>query len=155
MVLPETMLIFIVCFTNRGQVDIHLGHIDISSPCCHQGTCWCLWSCCGQGMCWCPWSLLPLVAMWMFPVCIATWDNADVHGPWCSPKSYGSWWLMLLPTVKGKVASFAVVLVTGDSQLRKKHRRLLWQPLLLPTPTYIPQKKLWTGSHWRELLKLW
>lgn len=32
---------------------------------------------------------------------------------------------MLLPTVKGKVASFAVVLVTGDSQLRKKHRRLL------------------------------
>ncbi|KAL6083915.1 hypothetical protein STEG23_020814 [Scotinomys teguina] len=65
----------------------------------------------------------------------------EVHGPCCQQKL----------TVKGKGASFAVVLMTADSQLRMRDIEGFHDNLSPPRTT--PPKTFYTGSYCRELVK--
>jgi hypothetical protein len=60
---------------------------------------------------------------------------------------------LLLLTVKGKHASFAVVLMIADSQLRMRDIEDLCDCFSPPPPLPIlqsPKKKVWTESHWKK-----
>lgn len=97
-------------------------------------------------LCWCPWPLLPLRAMIEVLASAVAKDNIYGNGVCyhqrprdlcCLQKSCVGPWSMLPLTVKGKEATFAIVLVTTDSQLRK--RDMEGQPI--PPAYSIPSLK--------------
>lgn len=68
---------------------------------------------------------LPRLVMWqravlMSMVCTTTGDHAEVCGPCQYWRPCGYLWFMFLLTAKGKEGTFAMVLMTTHSQLRKK-----------------------------------
>jgi hypothetical protein len=91
----------------RPVVHAATGAMLMSMPSCDQELYWCLWS-------------IPPKAMGMSTVCAATWSHVNVHGLCCSQKPCGHPWSLLSLTVKGKHASFAMVAMIADSQLRMR-----------------------------------
>lgn len=80
-------------------------HVDVSGPCCQQE----------------PWSYCSWESVLMPTVCSATGDCAEVPGRCCHQKPCESPWSMLLMHGKGKEMTFAMVLMTANSQLRKRN----------------------------------
>lgn len=101
----------------EGCVDIQMcmvcapsrGHVDVHGLCYHRRLCWCLW-----------FVLLPET---MLMSMVLAEGLVDVRGPRCQQKLCGSPWSLLPLTLKGKQASFVVVSVTTDSQLKKKIKK--------------------------------
>lgn len=115
----EATMRFTVCTSPEDCVTIQMGtvcapsrgHVVVHGLCYHRRVCWCLWS-----------VLLPeamLISMVLAEGCV------DVRGPCCQQKLCGSPWSMLPLTLKGKQASFVVVSMTADSQLRMLKKKKL------------------------------
>lgn len=141
-------------------------HVDFHGLCCFWAPCWCEWSvlppeamvmsldlCCHQGLWWCPWPLQwqralmmsiyglychrrPRWGLWHMLTPETRWISLILAG--CHRKPGVSPWSMFLLTVKGKEASFAMVLMTAESQLRKT-QKLLWQSYSYSTPPPHPE----------------
>lgn len=122
---------------DKGYVDVLVcpaagGHTEVCGHCCSQMQCECPWSAPAgdhvdvchllyhQRSHGCPWSVPPLETMLRSMVCADARGHVDICCPWCHQKPCGSSWSMFPLTVKGKEASFAMVLMTVDSQLRMR-----------------------------------
>jgi hypothetical protein len=136
---PEAMLMCVAWVAAYDQV-------DICGPCSLQEPLWCPWPICGLGPCWYLWLMLSLKAMGMGVVCAVTYSHTDDCGLFCSHIPYGSPWSTLLLTVKSNEDSFALVLMTADSQLKMKRNRMFCETTSLPP---IPKR----NSRGRKSLK--
>lgn len=122
-------------------------HVDILGLCYHEGLCGCQWSVLPPRPCWCLWLwwyLRPKLwqkAVLMIIVYTATRDGAEVQGTCWRPRECECWWSVLPLTGKGKEATFAIVSMIVDSQLKMTdNRKFLWQPLHQPNLTPPPKK---------------
>lgn len=125
---------------------------------CSLAMCWCLWpvlppkarwmstlcaldwihvDVCGLCCRWVPcqrvWPELSSETTLMSVACAEAEGHVDVCGLYCCQKPRGSPWSLLPLTIKGKEASFAVVLMITDSQLRMGDTEGLWENLSPPS----------------------
>lgn len=139
---------------SEGNVDVH-GLCCCPGPClglwscCSRRSSWCPWPvlllkaiwmpvclcCClkprlyGLGClkCWCLWPGLSPETMLKPVTHTVLRVQVDFCGLCCCQIPCASPWMVLLMTEKDKEGSLAAASMTGDSQLRERHRRLLWQ----------------------------
>lgn len=102
--------------------------------------------CCSRKQCWCPVPVLPQGTMLRSVTCAKTGDHVDVCGLRCRQKPCEVR-DSCTRDCKGQETTFAMVLVTADSQPRKRDREGFCD---LPPP----QVTAWTESHRREILKI-
>lgn len=131
--LPEVLLIY----TGHAAA----GKLDMSGLCCYLRPCWCpeLYSC--WELRWYPRLVLQQRAIWVSvlppEIMLRSLTHADIRPSQCPCVSP---WSMFPLTVKGKKATFAVVMMTADSQLRKRDLYIFCDNLYPPTPPYSPKE---------------
>lgn len=123
--MSEDLLMFIGWAAHRYNIDFggqcgSKDHVNIIGLCSCSRLWWCLsvhgpW--CSRELYWHLWSVLPLEIILKFTACADSRDHMDAQGLCFGQKPTGSTWSMLHLIVKDKEGTFAVVLMTADSQL--------------------------------------